>query len=65
MRILRTSDLTGEIHVMELDVTKKQFEDWRGGMLLQDAFSNLNRDEREFIKSGSTKEEWDNAFGDQ
>ena len=50
---------------MELDVTKKQFEDWRGGMLLQDAFPNLNRDEREFIKSGSTKEEWDNAFGDQ
>lgn len=32
------------------------------GMLIQDAFPNLNPEQREFILSGTTPEEWDKMF---
>jgi hypothetical protein len=31
--------------------------------MIQDAFSNLNADEREFIKTGLTPELWDTVLG--
>jgi hypothetical protein len=34
-------------------------------MLIQDAMPNLTSDEREFIVSGITKDEWDSVFGDE
>jgi hypothetical protein len=35
---------------------------YANGALLQDAFPHLSADDREFIKSGITKEEWDELF---
>ena len=61
--ITRTSMLSGEINSMELDVTQEQLDLWQGGKLIQNAFPHLNADEREFIKTGITAQEWDNAFG--
>jgi hypothetical protein len=64
MIIYRISDLTGEVHCMDLDVTDAQLELYdEFGVLLQDAFPNLTADEREFIKTGITPEEWDEYFG--
>jgi hypothetical protein len=64
MILYRISDLTGEVHSMELDVTDAQLELYdEFGVLLQDAFPNLTADEREFIKTGITPEEWDEYFG--
>jgi hypothetical protein len=64
MLITRRSPLTGTIHSMELDITLDQCAAYASGVLLQDAFPNLNDSEREFFKSGITSDEWDFAFGD-
>lgn len=37
---------------------------YRQGALIQDAFPNLSKDEREFLISGISKEGWEETFGD-
>lgn len=63
MAITRQSPFTGKKATMMLDVTADQIADWKSGTLIQDAFPNLSADEREFIKTGITPEDWDNMFG--
>lgn len=58
-----TSMLTGQTHVMEIDEwTQEQFDArlklWQDGMLIQEAFPELNEDQREFIMTGITPDEW-------
>jgi len=62
MQIIRTSPFSGKTNVKEIDVTQEQIALWENGTLIQDAMPNLSADEREFIKTGITREEWDNAF---
>ena len=64
MKFPRLSPISGKINVMDLDVTKDQFVAWEKGALIQDAFPNLTPDEREFLKTGVTRDEWDEMFGD-
>ena len=51
---------------MELPMTVKQFESahrqWVNGELIQNAFSRLNDNQREFIKTGITPEQWNTIF---
>ena len=47
---------------MEIEVTQEQLSSWENGVLIQNAMPNLSADEREFIKTGITPEEWDSAF---
>jgi hypothetical protein len=63
MKITRTSWISGEVNTFDLPVTQEQMNLYAAGALLQDAFPNLTPDEREFIKSGITAEEWDEMFG--
>lgn len=63
MKITRQSQITGKWHTLELDVTDEQIMKYNAGTLLQNAFPNLNREDREFIKSGITGEEWKATFG--
>lgn len=63
MNITRTSWVSGEVNTLDLPITQQQLDLYAAGALLQDAFPNLNADEREFIKSGITAEEWDSLFG--
>ena len=64
MILARKSMLTGEVHSMELPITSKQLSTWDSGKgLIQEVFPKLTADQREFIMSGITQEEWDNAFG--
>lgn len=66
MKIMRISMLSGEVNEMDLDITPAQLEAYElFGVLLQDAFPNLSPAEREFIKTGITPEEWDDAFGEE
>ena len=66
MLIMRISMLSGEVNEMDLDITPAQLESYElFGVLLQDAFPNLSPAEREFIKTGITPEEWDDAFGEE
>ena len=62
MLITRTSPFTGTTITMNIDVTQAQLDAWQAGTLIQDAMPNLSADEREFIKTGITAEEWDEAF---
>jgi len=63
MKITRTSRISAETNVMEIDVTLEQIAEWEGGMLIQDAMPNITSDEREFIMTGITPQEWDSMMG--
>lgn len=65
MKITRRSMLTGKIRTMDLPVTEEQLRRWQDGELIQRVMPNLNVDEREFIISGSTPEEWDEHMKDE
>jgi hypothetical protein len=56
--IARRSPMTGELNQMDLPVTSKQYQDWRGGMLIQNAMPNLTPEQREFIQTGLTPVDW-------
>lgn len=69
MKITRTSDLTGEQHTRDIPgVTQERLDRcWkfnanREGKHIQDEFPELSPDDREFLISGITPEEWASAF---
>lgn len=62
MLITRTSMFTGKTHTLDIPVTQEQLDKWNKGELIQVAMPNLTADEREFIKTGVTKEEWEETF---
>lgn len=60
----KRSSLTGQMNTMELPITLQQVQDWQNsGQHVQDAFPRLSVDQREFLLTGSTPEEWDRVFG--
>jgi len=63
MKITRTSPLTHLVNTLEIDVTWDQLEAHRNGALIQDAMPHLTPDEREFIKTGYTPQDWRRMFG--
>ena len=58
MIIHRRSLISGKTNTMDLPITEKQIETWQNGGLIQDVFPELTLDEREFIKTGITSDEW-------
>ena len=58
MRIIRRSPMSGETNVMDLPVTQMQLQEWKNGGLIQNVFPDLTPDEREFIQTGITPNEW-------
>lgn len=63
MLITRTSVHSGITRTMDLPVTEDQLIAYSEGTLLQEAFYNLDADQREFIKTGITEEEWIEIYG--
>ena len=63
------SRLTGKRNTMELPLTHREFERnaeaWEAGKLIQHAFPTLTADQREFIMTGITPEEWTATFGSE
>ena len=59
MLITKTSMLSGETRSLDLDITQDQIDLWEGGMVIQNAMPDLSVDEREFIMTGVTAEEWE------
>ena len=62
MLVGKKSQLSGKSHEMDIDVSEKQITLWMEGALIQDVMPNLTPDEREFIMTGITPAEWDEAF---
>ena len=58
MLIEKVSMLTNKVHIREIDVTREQVENWQSGMLIQEAMPNLSIDDREFMMTGATADEW-------
>lgn len=61
--VTRTSLFTRKTRTLSLPITQDQIEAYNKGALIQDAFPNLTADQREFLMTGATPEEWDAAFG--
>jgi hypothetical protein len=65
MQVTRTSTLSGVKRTRELDITPEQIKAWQDGEWIQSAMANLSQDDREFIMTGITQEEWDEAFKEE
>ena len=66
----RKSIHSGEMNsvILNLDVIDfaVRFQTWiQRKELIQDLFPSLSSDEREFIQTGITRDEWDEIFGDE
>lgn len=59
MIFIRTSILSGITRTKEFDVTEEQYSAWVSGALIQNVMPHLSDEDREFLISGATAEEWD------
>ncbi len=67
MLVTRTSPVSGEINQREINITEEQLIAYQNGELghIQRAFPRLSADDREFILTGTTPEEWNAMFPDE
>jgi hypothetical protein len=56
---------SGVERTLDLPITEAQLTEWKTGTLCQNAFPQLSADEREFIMTGVTAQEWSDEFGDE
>lgn len=68
MKITKTSQLTGKIHTLDINITESELmriENRRtSGELIQRIVPNLPMSDREFLMTGITNEEWIGMFGE-
>lgn len=64
MQVERTSMLSGKTTQREIDCTPEQLLLYKRGALIQEAFPNLSAEDREFLMTGVTPEEWNEHFRD-
>ena len=60
----RTSVVSGKTRLKWISVHPSDLRAYEGGKSVQNAFPYLSLDEREFLISGITQEEWDETFKD-
>ena len=64
--ITNQSQISGDVNTifirMDMEEFNTAFNNWRNGMLIQQAFPNLDVDVREFLMTGITPLEWDRMF---
>lgn len=63
MKITKKSILTGITHVRDLPINIAELDRHHRGEHAQDVWPHLNPNDREFLISGITPEEWEEAFG--
>ena len=66
IQVTRQSVLTRQMNTMELPILQEHLDiyDTVGDILVQDAFPNLDKEQREFLISGITPDEWNKHLGD-
>jgi hypothetical protein len=62
MEITRKSEASGIVRTRDLGITQEQYDLYLNGVKVQDAFPHLSADDREFIMTGITAEEWNELF---
>jgi len=65
MKITRTSMFSGIERTLDLPITEAQLSEWKAGGLIQNVMPELSADEREFVMTGVTAQEWSTEFGDE
>lgn len=67
MKITRKSVISGKTTTMNLNITEQQLADWTNnpGLLIHNAFPSLSPDEKDFLLTGITPEEWKAEFGEE
>lgn len=70
LRVTRISDVSRKENTMELPVTEDQLRNWLGdgqhsGQLIQHVMPHLSSEQREFLISGCTPEEWAKIVGEE
>lgn len=64
LRVRRKSDMSGRDNEMDLPITEDQLRSWlTTTQLIQNVMPHLNNEQREFLISGCTNEEWVKLFG--
>jgi hypothetical protein len=58
VEVTRRSAYSGELHTRLIPCTMEQIQLWERGMLIQDALPDVPAEDREFLISGVTPEEW-------
>jgi len=63
--IEKISPLTGKVNVMEIEMDPNDYVRWnKGGVAIQEALHYLSVDEREFLISGTSNEDWKQLYSD-
>ena len=48
----------------EIDVSQSQLDAWQAGELIQNVMPHLSADDREFLMTGLTPQDWEEMFPD-
>jgi hypothetical protein len=62
--VTRTSQLSGIRRTLTLRMRYDDYLRWQEGTLIQEALPYLTPDQREFLMTGITEEEWEDMFGE-
>ncbi len=66
MKITRKSMYSGMIYIREINVTQEQLDEWTNThALIQDVMPHLSADDREFLMTGITPDEWKSMFTEE
>lgn len=64
--VTKKSIISGIVNTRQIPIVDSQYRNWKErGMLIQDAMPHLSADDREFLMSGITPEEWDAHYGNE
>lgn len=66
--VTKVSNLTNAKNTRKVNITQEEYDNYfnlprKERPLIQNAFPKLSKDDREFLLSGITPEEWDAEFG--
>lgn len=64
MLITKFSPHSMRDNTREIDVTQSQLDRWQAGELIQNVMPHLSADDREFLMTGLTPEDWEEMFPD-
>lgn len=64
LKVIRTSRFSGVKRERILPITESQWAAWQAGGYIQTCLRNLSEEDREYILTGTTQAEWDEAFKD-
>lgn len=63
--VVRTSQLTGKVSEMQMRFDLTDYTNWQNGTVIQNALPYLNAEEREFLLTGITPDEWEDTYGEE